>query len=81
MACVDDLPEEILEYILCLISPYNDLRNCRQVSCFYNIVFFSVLFPQFYIYGYFGVTDIIPMFFKGSDFGKVIFLANALDLD
>ncbi|XP_037797404.1 F-box only protein 42-like [Penaeus monodon] len=31
MACVDDLPEEILEYILCLISPYNDLRNCRQV--------------------------------------------------
>nr|XP_045600866.1 F-box only protein 42-like [Procambarus clarkii] len=31
MAILDDLPEEILEYILCLISPYNDLRSCRQV--------------------------------------------------
>ncbi|XP_063849424.1 F-box only protein 42-like [Scylla paramamosain] len=31
MATINDLPEEILEYILCLISPYNDLRNCRQV--------------------------------------------------
>nr|XP_053635821.1 F-box only protein 42-like [Cherax quadricarinatus] len=31
MAGVNDLPEEILEYILCLISPYNDLRSCRQV--------------------------------------------------
>ncbi|KAK3869686.1 hypothetical protein Pcinc_025023 [Petrolisthes cinctipes] len=31
MATINDLPEEILEYILCLISPYNDLRSCRQV--------------------------------------------------
>ncbi|XP_066940021.1 F-box only protein 42 isoform X1 [Macrobrachium rosenbergii] len=31
MASIEDIPEEILEYILCLVSPYNDLRSCRQV--------------------------------------------------
>ncbi|CAL4068405.1 unnamed protein product [Meganyctiphanes norvegica] len=43
MACIDDLPEEILEFILCLVSPYNDLRSCMQVcqrwyDCCHSVV-------------------------------------------
>lgn len=33
MQCtIDSLPDEILEYILCLIPPYKDLRECMFVS-------------------------------------------------
>ncbi|KAL0274241.1 UNVERIFIED_CONTAM: hypothetical protein PYX00_006714 [Menopon gallinae] len=29
---IDDLPDEILEYILSLVSPYKDSESCREVS-------------------------------------------------
>lgn len=29
---MDDLPEEVLEFILSLISPYKDLHDCMLVS-------------------------------------------------
>lgn len=29
---IDDLPDEILEYILTLIPPYKDLQECMFVS-------------------------------------------------
>lgn len=29
---IEDLPEEVLEYILSLISPYKDLHECMRVS-------------------------------------------------
>ncbi|XP_066155294.1 F-box only protein 42-like isoform X1 [Euwallacea fornicatus] len=40
---IEDLPEEVLEYILSLISPYKDLHECMRVSklwrrCVQNVV-------------------------------------------
>lgn len=32
MATIYDLPDEILEYILSLVSPYEDLHSCMSVS-------------------------------------------------
>lgn len=33
MQCrIDDLPDELLEYILSLIPPYKDLQECKLVS-------------------------------------------------
>lgn len=29
---IDDLPDEVLEYILSLISPYKDSDSCKLVS-------------------------------------------------
>lgn len=29
---IDDLPDEILEYILSLVSPYKDSESCKEVS-------------------------------------------------
>lgn len=31
MISINDLPNEILEYILCLLPPYKDLENCMVV--------------------------------------------------
>ncbi|XP_054282395.1 F-box only protein 42-like [Macrosteles quadrilineatus] len=33
---VNDLPDEILEYILCLLRPYDDLKKCMLVSKRWN---------------------------------------------
>lgn len=32
MIQINDLPQEILEYILYFVSPYDDLKSCRLVS-------------------------------------------------
>lgn len=29
---IDDLPDEVLEYILSLVSPYKDSDSCKLVS-------------------------------------------------
>lgn len=29
---IEDLPDEVLEFILSLIPPYKDLHDCMQVS-------------------------------------------------
>ena len=29
---IDDLPDEVLDYVLSLVSTYGDLRNCHRVS-------------------------------------------------
>ena len=29
---IDDLPDEVLDYILSLVSTYGDLRSCHRVS-------------------------------------------------
>lgn len=36
---IDDLPAEVLEYVLGLLYPYQDLENCKCVSRrWYNLV-------------------------------------------
>lgn len=37
-ATIDDLPDEILEYIFHLLPPYQDIRHCRAVSRKWNAV-------------------------------------------
>ena len=32
MVGINDIPFEILEYILYLVSPYDDIKSCQQVS-------------------------------------------------
>uniref|UniRef100_A0A1E1X9C3 Putative f-box protein n=1 Tax=Amblyomma aureolatum TaxID=187763 RepID=A0A1E1X9C3_9ACAR len=31
-ACINDLPDVVLEYIFCYLSPYRDFKSCRLVS-------------------------------------------------
>lgn len=69
---IDDLPNEILEYIFHLLPPYEDVRCCMAVSKKWHeiakrklakqylfVLFFFVLYDFYVKLGIF-VTDVIP---------------------